>query len=63
MWIPVFQADTTISTHVYSENKDNHYDRFLVSLIKMYHSFIDQECIANIRIAMKIASYIKLILH
>ena len=63
MWIPVFQADTTISTHAYSENKDNLYDRFLVSLIKMYHSFIDEEYIPNIRIALKIASYIKLIQH
>jgi hypothetical protein len=50
--------------HAYSENKDiNLYDRFLVSLIKMYHSFIDEEYIPNIRIAMKIASYIKFIQH
>jgi hypothetical protein len=64
MWIPVFHADTTISTHAYSENKDiNLYDRFLVSLIKMYHSFIDEEYIPNIRIALKIASYIKFIQH
>ena len=57
--IPVFQTDITISTLAYSENKDNLNDRFLVSLIK-YHSFIDEEYIC---IVMKIASYIKLILH
>ena len=58
--IPVFQTDITISTLAYSENKDNLNDRFLVSLIKLYHSFIDEEYIC---IVMKIASYIKLILH
>ena len=49
--------------HAYSENKDNVYklyDRFLLSLIKVYHSLIDKE---YIRIVMKIASYVKLILY
>jgi hypothetical protein len=37
------------------------YDRFLLSLIKVYYSLIaDKE---YIRIVMKIASYVKLILH
>jgi hypothetical protein len=36
------------------------YDRFLLSLIKVYHSLIDKE---YIRIVMKIASYFKLILY
>ena len=45
MCIPVFRTDITISTLAYSENKDNLNDRFLVSLIKLYHTFIYEEYI------------------
>ena len=61
MCIPIFQADITISTHAYSENKGIVYMvDFFSSLIKLYHSLIDKE---YIRIVMKIASYVKLVLH